>query len=110
MFANSSKNLNNLNIAQLKPTIAKTKRTLNTIDEERDSPDAIINFTNKKIPFKSKFDKKGSDEFLSSKDIALCDVILDDKIDGGDENEYNDIAFMQKFTFNKERSLINDEK
>ena len=106
----SLKEIKNLDISQLKSTVPKTERTINNIDEERDSPNEIINFTNKKIPFKSKFDKKGSDEFLSSKDIALCDVILDDKIEENDENEYNDITFMQKFTFSKGNNLINSKK
>ena len=110
MFPNSSKNIKFLNINQVTATKTKTESTFNNINEERDSPDAIINFINKKFHFKSKFDKKGSDEFLSSKDIALCDVILDDKIEEDDENEYNDISFMQKFTFSKVNNLVKDEK
>ena len=110
MFPNSTKEIKNISVNQLKPTIPKIERTLNNINEERDSPDEIINFTNKKIPFKSKFDKKGSDEFLSTKEVALCDVILDDKIEEDDENEYNDISFMDKFSFNRVNTLKDDEK
>ena len=109
MFPNSSKELKYLDISQVKPPNSKTESTFNNINEKRDSPNDIINFINKKFHFKSKFDKKGSDEFLSSKDIALCDVLLDDEIEEN-ENEYNDLTFMQNFTFNKEKNLINDEK
>ena len=109
MFPNSSKDLKYLAVPQSKPTNTKTESTFNNINEERDSPDAIINFINKKFNFKSKFDKKGSDEFLSSKDIALCDVLLDDEIEEN-ENEYNDLTFMHNFTFSKEKNLTNDEK
>ena len=110
MVPKLSKEVKDLSFAQSIPTILRTQRTYNNIDEERDSPNEIITFTNKKIQFKSKFDKKGSDEFLSSKDIALCDVILDDEIEEENENEYNDISFMQKFTFSKVNNLVKDEK
>ena len=111
MFPKSSIDMKYLSIAQLKPTVLKTESTFNIIDEERDSPAAIIKFINKKIIFKSKFDKKGSDEFLASKDMALSDVILDDEIEEESENDScNSITFMKKFTFNKEKNLVNYEK
>ena len=109
MFPNSSKELKYLDISQVKPPNSKTESTFNNINEKRDSPNDIINFINKKFCFKSKFDKKGSDKFLSSKDLALCDVLLNDEIEEN-ENEYNDLVFMQNFTFNEENNLINDEK
>ena len=110
MFPNSSKDIECLEIIQTKPSNIQTESTLNNINEERNSPDGIINFINKKLVFKSKFDKKGSEQFLSSKDIALCDVILDDEIEGDENESYNNIEFMKKFTFNKENNLINGEK
>ena len=109
MFPSSPNATNYLNIDNLKPTTLKTET--NNIDKERDSPDAIVKFINKKICFKSKFDKNGSDEFLSTKDIALSDVLLDDEIEEEDENEScNSITFMKKFTFNKEKNLISNER
>ena len=110
MFPNSSKNIKFLNINQVTATKTKTESTFNNINEERDSPDGIIKFINKKIIFKSKFDKKGSDEFLSSKDIALCGVILDDEIEEDENESYNNLNFMENFTFNKENSMIDSEK
>ena len=110
MFPKSSKDIKYLNVTKEKPIYAKTESTLNNLNEERDSPDAIINFINKKIVFKSKFDKKGSEQFLSSKDIALCDVILDDEIEDDENESYNNISFMKEFTFDKEKNLVNIEK
>ena len=111
MFPKSPKFMKRLTIIQAEATTSKMESTFNNLDEERDSPDAIINFINKKIHFKSNFDKKGSDEFLSAKDIALCDVVLDEEIEDYDENEnYNNISFMENFTFNKENNLFCDEK
>ena len=110
MFPKSSKNIQYLTINQMKPISTKTESIYNKTDEERDSPDSIINFINKKIIFKSKFDKKGSDKFLSSKDIALCDVILDDEIEEDENESFNDISFMKEFTFNNENNMVNVEK
>ena len=110
MFPNSSKDLKYLSLPQGKSTITNTQRNFNNINEERDSPDAIINFINKKFRFKSKFDKKGSEELLSSKDIALCDVMLDDQIEEDENERYNNISFMQKLTFNKENSRLTMRK
>ena len=94
-MSKSTKRIKSHSIPEAKPIALKTTETFVTANQERDSPDEIINFIHKKIHFKSKFDKKGSDEFLSSKDIALCDVILDDKIEGDDENiSFNNISFM----------------
>ena len=110
MFPNSSKDIKFLNIEEEKPTKVKTESTFNNINEERDSPESMINFINKKIDFKSKFDEKGSDEFLSSKDKALCDETLNDEIEEDENGSYSNINFMKNFTFNKENNFINDEK
>ena len=108
-MSKSLKDVKYLSIKQIKQITLQSQSTRNT-DEERDSPDAIIDFIHKKFHFKSKFDKKGSEEFLSSKDIALGDVILDDQIEEDDKNEsYNNISFMEKFTFNKEINSISEE-
>ena len=104
-----SKEIKYLNVNLAKPATSNTESTLNNVEEERDSPDAIIKFINKKIIFKSKFDRKGSEEFLSSKDIALCNVILDDEIE--EECEcYNNLNFMRQFTFNRGNNPNSDEK
>ena len=109
MFPKSTKNIKLCNITQTKPT-KSSENTINNVEEKRDSPEAIINFINKKIHFVSKFDKKGSDEFLLSKDIALCDVILDDEIEEDESDCYNNISFMRKFTFDRGNNPNNDEK
>ena len=106
MITKSPKDIKYPNIIQDKPIYIKTESTLNNINEERDSPNDIINFINKRFVFKSKFDENGSDIFLSSKDIALSDVILNDEIEGDKNETYNDIDFMKKFTFNKANNLI----
>lgn len=110
MIPSSSKNLKLLNENQLKSAKRKTESTLDITNKERDSPEAIINFINKKIIFESIFDEEGSDKFLSSKDLALRDVILDDEIEEDENESYNSISFMRKFTFNKEKYLIKDEE
>ena len=108
-MSKSLKNVKYLSIKQTKKPTLQSQSTRNT-DEERDSPEAIIDFIHKKFHFKSKFDKKGSEEFLSSKDIALYDVILDDQIEEDDKSaSCNNLSFMEKFTFNKEFSSISDE-
>ena len=109
MFPKSTKNIKLCNITQTKPT-KSSENTINNVEEKRDSPEAIINFINKKIHFVSKFDKKGSDEFLLSKDIALCDVILDDVIEENEKETYNNISIMETFTFDKNNNTINDDK
>ena len=98
------------NIIQIKAATPKKESSPSKINEKRDSPDGIINFINKKIIFKSHFDQKGSDEFLSSKDLALCDVILDEEIENDDENENcNNFSFMKNFSFNIENNIIDEE-
>ena len=110
MIPNSSKNLKLLTENQLKSVKRKTESTLDVTNKERNLPHAIINFINKKIIFESKFDEEGSDKFLLSKDLALCDFILDDEIEEDENESYNSISFMKKFTFNKEKYLIKDEE
>ena len=110
MYQKTPKAKNHFDITQI-ITSTPTKENLPIkIVEKRDSPDDIINFINKKIIFKSKFDQKGSDEFLSSKDMALSDVILNEEIENDDENEgYNNFSFMKNFSFNKENNPIDEE-
>ena len=110
MYQKIPKVKNHLDITQIITSTPKKENLLIKIDEKRDSSDDIINFINKKFVFKSKFDQKGSDEFLSSKDMALCDVILDEEIENDDEKEgYNNFSFMKNFSFNKENNPIDEE-
>ena len=111
MFSMDSKEIKLFNETNFKSTKAKKESLLDNMDKERNSPDPIINFINKKIPFKSEFDENGSKKFLSSKDMALYDVKLDDKIEEDCENEtYNNISFMKKFTFDVGNNLVIDEE
>ena len=110
MFPKPSENNTRLNITQAKLKNAETESTLNIVKEERDSPDDIIKFINKKIIFESKFDKKGSEQFLLSKDFALYDVLLDDEVEEDGNESYNNISFMKEFTFDKEKKITNEEK